>query len=141
MTSSQRKRNKSSQGQRKLQAASLTLNAILLVALAFTVLNVNHTQSSKPATDGETPVQAKAPNDEGAFKEAFTANCVIQAKVNLGKTTANTYCNCVLDRGIEMYGVEGFIKINQQITKTYDMSELKDTIDGCAAKATARGNK
>jgi hypothetical protein len=139
MTSSQKKVNKSSQKQTKLLVASLALNATLLLALAFIAPNVTRTQSSKPAINGDVPVQAKVPDNEDAFKEAFIASCVIQAKVNVGKTTANTYCNCVLDRGIEMYGVDGFIKINQQITKTYDMSQLKDTINGCAA--TARGNK
>ena len=133
--SSQKKSNKQSLNQKLL--VSSALNVILLFALAFVVPQVTRTQPSQPANDSETSVQAKVPDDEEPFREAFIANCVIQAKVNLGKTMANTYCKCVLNRGIEIHGAEGFIELNQRITKTYDMSKLKGIIDECAAKATA----
>jgi hypothetical protein len=134
MPSNRKKRNTASRDQKKLLiAASLTCNVVLLLALAFVAPKVIRSQSSKPANDTETSVHAQ--NDE-SFKEAFMANCVLQAEVNLGKTMANKYCGCALDRGIEVYGEEGFIEVNQQITKTYDMHELKPIIDECAAKAT-----
>ena len=107
----------------------------MLLALVFVVPNINRTQLGKQANNSETSDQTKAPDNEEAFREAFIANCVLQAQVNIGKTAADAYCSCVLDRGIEVHGTEGFVAINQRFAKTYDMSELKDIIDGCTAKA------
>jgi len=87
------------------------------------------------SSNGSTST-ADIPYNAETFKETFIANCVIQAKTNLSEAAANTYCTCVLDQGIKAHGIRRFIEINLEVAQTYDMSELKDIINSCAAKAT-----
>src|SRR5882762_9577840 len=120
----------------RLLIAGLIVSTCILSAFVFAYIS-QHSNSSKSVPQNG-PQTSTSLYNEKTFKEVFLANCTIQAKSNLSEVAAMTYCTCVLDRGIEVYGINRFVEINQEIAKTYNLSGLKDIIDQCVASTIDR---
>jgi hypothetical protein len=136
MPTNRKKENPSANRAQSVLLPGLILGILLVLALAAIVANVVRSRYNVPNSSNGLSSESEAIYNPNTFKETFLANCTISAKVTLSEATAAKYCGCVLDGGIEKYGTDRFIEINQKITQTYDLSELKDLIDACAAHAT-----
>jgi hypothetical protein len=131
-----KRKNKLSQSQEKsLLIAGVVVGVSLLSITTFVTTGIVRSRANEPVGGGESAGSTETPYNEETFREVFLANCTISAKATLSEATAKAYCGCVLDRGVEVHGIKRFIEINQDIAKTYDLSDLKDLIDECGAKA------
>lgn len=78
-------------------------------------------------------------------RDTYVSSCAYWAKQepeakDLSDAFINTYCGCVYDDGVALYGKEKFTKVDQELTSTGVVSpEVNELINTCVTKTLNSG--
>lgn len=74
-------------------------------------------------------------------RDTYVSSCSYWAKLEqtsepLPEEMINKYCGCVYDEGIKVYGKEGFVKADAELTETGVVTtQMNDLVNVCVQKA------
>lgn len=94
-----------------------------------------------PAIIRNLPEETQTIENLSYTRETYVKSCAFWANkepeaAELGAEFVNTYCGCVYDKGVALYGKEGFTKADKELNDTgYISNELNTIVNQCVQEA------
>lgn len=111
------------------------VRGLVSIILGITVFLVLYYGAQALMREATTP--AAQPASFTVDRETYIQSCSYWAKQEpdtegITDSMVRTYCGCVYDKGIAQYGLQGFIQVDSELTRTGQVTpELNAIVNQC----------